>query len=224
MSSMSTNGHRKRVYNKLDEKAYGLYDYEVVEMMLFLVFKRQDTKELAKMLLNRFGSISGILNANKHELLELKNIGQATYNAFSIIKTVIAAYNKEKIKKINILQCYDDVLIYLNTNMAHLKHEELRILFLNNANHLVKDEIMQNGTLDSVEINNRQIIQKCIEIGAKAIILVHNHPSNDPTPSKNDIKMTRIVSESCAIFNIAVLDHIIVSKTRSVSFKSLGLL
>ncbi len=217
------NGHRKRVYSKLAEKSY-MHDYEVVEMMLFLIFKRKDTKDIAKILLNKFGSIANVLNAPKHDLLEIHGIGESTYNAFSIIKAVINAYNKERIQKTDILRCYDDVLKYLQSNMNYLKYEELRILFLNNANHLIKDEVMQNGTIDSINVDNRQIIQKCIEIGAKAIILVHNHPSNDPTPSKKDITTTRLIIESCAIFDIIVVDHIIVSANRSISFRNLGLL
>ena len=217
------NGHRKRVYSKLAEKSY-MHDYEVVEMMLFLIFKRKDTKDIAKILLNKFGSIANVLNAPKHDLLEIHGIGESTYNAFSIIKAVINAYNKERIQKTDILRCYDDVLKYLHSNMNYLKYEELRILFLNNANHLIKDEVMQNGTIDSINVDSRQIIQKCIEIGAKAIILVHNHPSNDPTPSKKDITTTRLIIESCAIFDIIVVDHIIVSANRSISFRNLGLL
>ncbi len=217
------NGHRKRVYSKLAEKSY-MHDYEVVEMMLFLIFKRKDTKDIAKILLNKFGSIANVLNAPKRDLLEIHGIGESTYNSFSIIKAVINAYNKERIQKTDILRCYDDVLKYLQSNMNYLKYEELRILFLNNANHLIKDEVMQNGTIDSINVDNRQIIQKCIEIGAKAIILVHNHPSNDPTPSKKDITTTRLIIESCAIFDIIVVDHIIVSANRSISFRNLGLL
>ena len=216
-------GHRKRVYEKL-ESQQNFQDYEAVEMMLFLVFKRKDTKILAKLLLQKFNSLSGILHATKNELTSINGIGESTYNVFNIIKLIIKTYNAEKIQNTNILTCFDDVVLYLKSNMQYLKCEEFRILFLNNSNHLLNDIVMQKGTIDNVNINNREIIQKCIECGAKNIILVHNHISCDPTPSKYDLLCTKVIQESCAIFNINIIDHIIIAKGNIASFKNLGIL
>ncbi|MDR1488318.1 MAG: DNA repair protein RadC [Holosporales bacterium] len=218
-------GHRQRLFQKLNNNTRdSLHDYEIVEMMLFLIFKRKDTKILAKILLQKFGSVNGILDANKQSMLEIDGIGEKAYNSLQIISAVMKQYSREKIVKRHILECFDDVIKYCKFNTIHLKHEELRIIFLNGSSFIVGDEVVQRGTIDTVEIYNREVVKKCIEVGAKCIILVHNHPSGDPTPSVNDIFCTKKIAEACEVFNIKILDHIIVGGNKHISFKSLLLL
>ncbi|MDR0553012.1 MAG: DNA repair protein RadC [Holosporales bacterium] len=216
-------GHRKRVIDRLEQGAF-VYKYEVVEMMLFLIFKRKDTKTLAKTLLERFGSINGMLMAEKEEMLKIDGIGEASYNSLQIIRTIIREASKERFVNKDILDCFDDVIRYCQTNMTNLKNEEFRIIFMNGAKYVIRDEIVHRGTIDSVSICCREIAHKCIQYGAKNIILVHNHPSLDPTPSADDIQITREIEIACLLFNVKVIDHIIIGGEKYVSFKNLLLL
>lgn len=218
-------GHRQRLLSRLEKNDVdSLYNYEIVEMMLFLIFKRKDTKTTAKILLEKFGSIQNILKAEKDEILSVNGMGIGAYNALKTIDAIFTSILKEKIFNKPVLKCFDDVVAYCQSNMSCLSREELRIIFLNGASHIIGDEIMQKGTVDSVEIYNREVVKRCIKLGAQAIILIHNHPSGDPTPSRNDIFCTNTMVEACNVFNIHVLDHIIIGGNKYTSFKKLSLL
>lgn len=218
-------GHRKRMSSRmLEHGSEILENYEIVEMMLFLVLKRQDTRTLAKILLNKFGSINQILNADKEDITSIKGLGEKTFESFQIIKNVVQSVVKEKIEKKKVIECFDDVIAYCKINMQNLKEEELRAIFLTGSGQIIKDKILQKGTIDAVEAYNREIVKKCLEIGAKGIILIHNHPSGDPTPSKADIVSTIKIKEACQVFNINLIDHVVIGGDNYVSLKSLRIL
>ena len=218
-------GHRQRIICKLKQNGYEqLYDYEIVELMLFLVFKRKDTKPIAKMLLERFKTINNILEASDEELMQMPGIGKSTCNAFKIINNITKFILKSKIINQDVISCFNDVINYLKLNMKYLTNEEVRLLLLNNKNMIIDDVTIQKGSIDYVEIYPQEVVKHCISKCAKSIILIHNHPSGDPTPSTHDIYVTNKIQEATSIFNITVFDHIIIGGDKYISFRSLNLL
>ena len=218
-------GHRQRIICKLKQNGYEqLYDYEIVELMLFLVFKRKDTKPIAKMLLERFKTINNILEASDEELMQMPGIGKSTCNAFKIINNITKFILKSKIINQDVISCFNDVINYLKLNMKYLTNEEVRLLLLNSKNMIIDDGTIQKGSIDYVEIYPQEVVKHCISKCAKSIILIHNHPSGDPTPSTHDIYVTNKIQEATSIFNITVFDHIIIGGDKYISFRSLNLL
>jgi len=218
-------GHRKRACNKLINNGVdSLYDYEIVELLLFLIFKRKDVKPLAKELLEKFKTIDRILNASEEELLEIKGIGKSTVTAIKIVNSIAIASLKSKIIKKDHINCFDDVINYCKLNMKYLVSEELRVLFLNSINEILADEVLQKGDIDSVDVYPRNITKRSLDLGAKGIILVHNHPSGDPTPSADDIYTTNLIRKALKIFDIKLQDHIIIGGDRFISFSALNLI
>ena len=218
-------GHRKRACNKLiNNGVESLYDYEIVELLLFLIFKRKDVKPLAKELLEKFKTIDRILNASEKELLEIKGIGKSTVTAIKIVNSIAIASLKSKIIKRDHINCFDDVINYCKLNMKYLVSEELRVLFLNSINEILADEVLQKGDIDSVDVYPRNITKRSLDLGAKGIILVHNHPSGDPTPSADDIYTTNLIRKALKIFDIKLQDHIIIGGDRFISFSALNLI
>ena len=218
-------GHRQRVINKLNQNGFEQFnDYEIVELMLFLIFKRKDTKLIAKKLLEKFKNLDSILNAPEADLITIAGIGKSTCNAIKIINIIIKFSLKSKIINKNIIICFNDVINYIKVNMQNLANEEVRLLLLNGKNAIIDDIVIQKGSIDSVEIYPQEILKHCINRGAKSIILVHNHPSGDPTPSTHDIYITNKIQEATDIFNITLFDHIIIGENKYTSFRSLKLL
>lgn len=218
-------GHRKRLYQRLIENGPdSLLDYEIVEIMLFLVFKRQDTKTIAKALINRFGSIDKIISATKKDLLEIDGIGESCFFSIKIIEAVIKSTLRSKIIQRNTIECFDDVVLYCKNNMKFLVAEELHIIFLNTINEIISDHVINKGTIDHVNVAPREVVRKCIETGAKGFILIHNHPSGDPTPSLNDISLTKRIKEAADVFNIDLYDHVIIGGNRHISFRNLAII
>jgi DNA repair protein RadC len=219
------DGHRTRARNKLINSGHqNLCDYEIVELMLFLIFRRKDVKPLAKTLINKFKTIDKILDAHTEELLKIEGIGESSVHAIKIINGIVKASLKSKIVNTSTIECFDDVIDYCKVNMKNLVSEELRAIFLNSINRVVADDIVQNGDIDSVNICPRNIIKKCLNHGAKAVILVHNHPSGDPTPSVHDVYTTKKIVDALNVFDIKLHDHIIIGGDRYISFKTLNLL
>jgi DNA repair protein RadC len=218
-------GHRSRIRNKLVSSGdQSLYDYEIVELMLFWVFKRKDVKPLAKTLIDRFKTIDKILNARSEELLEIDGIGESAVNTIKVINGIVKASLKSKIVNTSTIECFDDVIDYCKINMKNLVAEELRVIFLNTINKVVADDVVQSGDIDSMDVCPRNIIKRCLDHGAKAVILVHNHPSGDPTPSVQDVYTTKKIVEALNVFDIKLHDHIIIGGDRYISFKTLNLL
>ena len=211
-------GHRRRAREKL------LRDYEIIELMLFLIFKRKDVKPLAKELLLRFQTIDKILNAPKTELLKVNGIGERTVEAIKIINGIAVSALKSRIINRNHINCFDDVINYCKLNMKNLVAEELRVLFLNSVNEIIADEVLQKGDVDTVGIYPRMIARRCLELGASGVILIHNHPSGDPTPSREDIFTTKRIVAALSVFEISLQDHLIIGDNRHISFKTLGIL
>jgi DNA repair protein RadC len=225
MSKKHQIGHRSRVRNKLINSGHqSLCDYEIVELMLFWIFKRKDVKPLAKTLIDKFKTIDRILNAPTDELLKVTGIGSAAVNTIKVIDGIVKASLKSKIVNTSTIECFDDVIDYCKVNMKNLVAEELRVIFLNAINRVVADDTVQSGDIDSIDIYPRNIIKQCLNHGAKAVILVHNHPSGDPTPSVHDVYTTKKIVEALNVFDIKLHDHIIIGGDRYISFKSLNLL
>jgi DNA repair protein RadC len=219
------NGHRRRICEKLINHGYEtLLDYEIVELMLFLIFKRKDTKTLAKTLLKKFGTIYGILSATKADLLSVEGVGESTFKAIRIVNAIVMSSLKGRIVKKCVIECFDDVINYCKAHMKKLLIEEFRILFLNGLNEIICDSTIYKGSIDAVNACPREIVRKCIEFGAKGLILIHNHPSGNPTPSANDVLTTKKIIEATDVFGISVYDHIIIGGERYASFKKLKLL
>ncbi|MDR1289265.1 MAG: DNA repair protein RadC [Holosporales bacterium] len=218
-------GHRKRVFQKLTKHGYTSFlDYEIVEMMLFLIFKRKDTKPLAKILIEKFGTIDKILEAPYESLMNIPGIGENAVNTFKVIDAIVKSSLQSRIIKKSVIECFDDVLKYCKVNMKNLTSEEFRIILLNGINEIICDEIVQKGSIDSVDVSPREILKLCIEKGAKGFILVHNHPSGDPTPSVNDVYTTKRIQEAANVFNITLYDHIIIGMDKYVSFRNLKII
>lgn len=225
MAKKYQQGHRQRACNKLlNNGVNSLCDYEIVELLLFLIFKRKDVKPLAKTLIEKFRTIDRILNAPETELQNINGIGKSAITAIKIVNSVVIAALKSKIIKKNSLNCFEDVINYCKLNMKYLVSEELRILYLNTINEILDDEVLQKGDIDSVNVYPRAITKRSLDLGAKGIILVHNHPSGDPTPSANDIYMTRVIKKALMIFDIKLQDHIIIGGDRFISFSALNLI
>ena len=202
----------------------GVQDYELLEMILFAAIPRRDVKPLAKDLLKEFGSISGILTASITDLQKVKGLSE---NAAILFKTVQALAQKmlwADIEKQPVLSSWQKLLDYCHVAMAHEKREHFRVLFLNRKNQLMADEVQQTGTVDQAAVYPREVVKRALDLGATAIILVHNHPSGDPTPSKADIDMTLEIARAAATMDILVHDHLIISRNGHTSLKSLGLL
>ena len=218
-------GHRSRLRTRLLENGGDtLQDYELVEYLLALAIPRRDTKPLAKALLREFGGIGGLLNADAAALARVKGMGDTSIAALKIVHAVALQLLKEKIDDRPVLASWQALLDYLRADMAHLAIERVRVLFLNAKNTLIRDEILSEGSVDQANVHVREVIRRAIDLGASGIILVHNHPSGDPSPSRADITLTREIVEAGKRLNIAVHDHIIVGATGEKSMRSLGLI
>jgi len=219
------HGHRARLRERfLKSQGVGMPDYELLELILFLAIPRRDVKPLAKQLITHFGSYAAVLSAEADTLRTVPGLGE---NGVAAIKTVQASallLTKSEAQTKPILSNWDAVTGYLQSAMAHLPREQFRLLFLDRKNVLIADEALSEGTVDQTAVYPREIIRRALHVDASALILVHNHPSGDPTPSKMDIAMTKEVSEACDKIGVQVHDHIIVGKFGQTSFKQLGLL
>jgi DNA repair protein RadC len=219
------SGHRNRLRQRfMKNGADSLPDYELLELILFPALPRRDTKPLAKALLKQFGSFAEVISADPQELQNVEGIGEA---AIVALKTVQAASLRLALSEVMdrpVLTSWDKLMKYCRASMAYEKSEQFRILFLNKKNVLIADEIQQTGTVDHTPVYPREVMKRALELGATALIMVHNHPSGDPSPSKADIEMTKEVKEAGEKLGVVVHDHVIVSKSGNNSFKTLGLL
>jgi len=199
-------------------------DYELLELTLFAAVPRRDTKPLAKALLARFGSFAEVIAAPAARLMEIKGVGMSVVQQLKIVEA--AAHRSAKTQVINrpALSSWTALLDYCTAAMARVVNEEFRVLFLDRKNVLIADEVQNRGTVDHTPVYPREIVKRALELSASSIILVHNHPSGDPTPSKADIAMTREVVTAARTLGIAVHDHLVIGRAGHASFKSLGLL
>ena len=219
------HGHRER----LRERFYGagpdaLSDYELLEMALFPALPRRDTKPLAKALLKKFGSFAEVIHAPEARLREVDGIGDASVTQLKLMAAATSRVAKGEIKRSIALSSWNDVIGYCRTGMAFADKEQFRILFLDKRNQLISDEVQQTGTVDHTPVYPREVIIRALELSATAIILVHNHPSGDPTPSQADIHMTKAIVDIANPLGISVHDHIIVGKNGHASLKGMRLI
>jgi DNA repair protein RadC len=219
------HGHRERLRDRFHSAgADALSDYELLEMVLFAAQPRRDMKPLAKSLLKKFGSFAEVIHAPEARLREVKGVGDVTINGLKLIAAAASRIAKGQLQQRTLLSSWADVIDYCRTSMAFADKEQFRILFLDKRNQLIADEVQQIGTVDHTPVYPREVIKRALELSATAVILVHNHPSGDPTPSQADIQMTKAIIDIAGPLGISVHDHIIVGKNGHASLKGLKLI
>lgn len=218
-------GHRARLRRRfLQAGPDSLADYELLELVLFLAIPRRDVKPLAKDLLARFGSLAGVLGADIPALSAVDGLSETAAATLKTVHATAVRVTREAVRDAPVLSGWQALNDYVRTALAHEKREQFRVLFLDRKNRLIVDEAMATGTIDRVAVYPREVVRRALELDASAVILVHNHPSGDPRPSKGDIAMTRMVSDACDKLDITVHDHLVVGRSGNASFKTLGLL
>lgn len=218
-------GHRDRLRGRFLESGPGaLADYEMLELLLFQAIPRRDTKPVAKALIDRFGSYAAVLRADVDALQRVKGIGPSGAVMLRAVADAAERLARQEIIDKPVLSSWDKLLDYLRISLSHHDTERFRILFLDIRNRLIADEEQQRGTVNHTPVYPREVVRRALELSASAIILVHNHPSGSPDPSKADIDMTRNVQEAGAKLGIAIHDHVIVARGGTVSFRAQGLL
>jgi DNA repair protein RadC len=219
------HGHRERLRARFrDAGPDALSDYELLELVLFRAIPQRDVKPLAKALIARFGSFAEAVAAPRSRLREVKGIGEAAVTELEIVHAAAARLAKGEVRKRPVLSSWSSVLDYCRTAMAFSDKEQFRLLFLDKRNQLIADEVQQSGTVDHTPVYPREVVKRALELSATALILVHNHPSGDPTPSRADIQMTQAIIDVAKPLGIAVHDHIIVGKEGHASLKGLKLI
>ena len=217
-------GHRERLRARFLKAPESLADYEVLEMLLFNAIPQRDTKPLAKELIEKFGGLSEVLNAEEARLREVKGVKDRAVTELRLAREAGLRLSQSKVMKKDVIGSWTALLEYCAASMAHNPTEHFRILFLDRKNHLIADEVQQKGTVDHTPVYPREVVKRALELNASALILVHNHPSGDPTPSGADIEMTKQIVETAKPLGIEVHDHLVVGKGRHASFRTLGLI
>ncbi len=219
------HGHRDRLRARFRDKGAGaLADYELLEMAMFRAVQRGDTKPLAKALLKKFGTLSEVLAAPRMRLKEVEGVGDRVVDELKLIRALAERTAGEAVRSRQVLSSWSALLGYCRTAMAFEEREQFRVLFLDKKNQLLADEVQQTGTVDHTPVHPREVIRRALELSATAIILVHNHPSGDPTPSSADIDMTKTIIGVGKPLGIAVHDHLVIGRDGHASFRGLGLL
>lgn len=218
-------GHRDRLKEKFKTKGESaLADYELLELYLFRSIPRRDTKPIAKDLIAKFGNFAAVVSADYARLIEVKGVGDAVAKDIMLINAASLRMMQDDLSDKPILASWSAVVQYCQAAMAYNAVEEFRIIFLNKHNRIIIDEVQHTGTIDHTPVYPREVIKRALELAASAIILVHNHPSGDPTPSPGDINMTNKIIEAGKPIGVMVHDHLIISKEGYASFKMLGLI
>lgn len=217
--------HRARLRQRfMDGGAQAMPDYELLELALFAAIPRQDVKPLARRLLDRFGDFNRVLAAPPARITEVEGAGAAIALHLKVLEAAAQRMMRARVINRPVLSSWDALLDYCHTAMAHRETEQFRLLFLDRKNVLIADEEQAKGTVDHVPVYPREVVKRALELNASALILVHNHPSGDPTPSEADITMTLQIQDACQTLNITLHDHLVIGKAREVSFRSLGYL
>lgn len=215
--------HRKRLRTRfLKDLGAQWEDYELLELLLCQSIPRQDVKPLAKALVKRFGGLPGVLSADPKALAEMKGLGETSIVGLKIVQQAAVRLLRGEIEGAHVLSSWQAVVDYCRAAMGQEKVEQFRLLFLDNRNRLIADEVQQRGTVDHTPLYPREVVKRALELGASALIMVHNHPSGDPTPSAADIDMTRAMRDALARIDIALHDHLIVARSDFRSLKSDG--
>jgi len=218
-------GHRERLRERaLRGGLSAMPDYEILEILLFRTFGRGDVKPTAKALLARFGSLAGVVSASVAELKTVAGVGEAAALDLKLLHEATLRIAREPVAKRTVISSWSALVAYVRVALAHEAREQFRVLFLDKKNQLIADEALGHGTVDHAPVYPREVMRRALELSASAVILVHNHPSGDPTPSSADIEMTRQIIEAGRALRIAVHDHLVVGRDGVASFKTLGLI
>jgi len=217
-------GHRARLRQRLAEGPDTLLDHELIEYLLALAIPRRDTKPLAKALLAQFGGIGGLLSADWDALARFPGMGDTSTAAIKIVQAAALRMLRTQVAAQPILASWQAMLDYLRADMAHLKVERVRVLHLNARNMLIRDDHMGDGSIDQAAIYAREVIRRAIDLGSASLILVHNHPSGSPQPSRQDIEVTRHIVSAGKSLGIVVHDHVVIGSEGHSSMRSMGLL
>ena len=218
-------GHRERLRQRLiGGGAEALADYELLEYLLFAAFRQGDTKPIAKRLIAHFGSFSAVLNAEVGALAQVKGMGESSAAALHAVALAARRMTRGAVVDKPVLGSWQALLDYLAVDMAHLTVERVRVLYLNTQNRLILDHHVGDGSIDEAAIHPREVIRKAFDIGAAALILVHNHPSGNPEPSRADIQITQRIAEAGRLLGVTVHDHVIIGREGHVSLRAKGLI
>jgi DNA repair protein RadC len=219
------SGHRARLRKRLIEGGEeALADHEVIELLLMQAVPRRDMKPLARSLLQRFGSLAGVLQADPRTLAHHPGMGEATAAALRVVTIAATRLARQKVREAPVIGSWQALIDYLTIDMAHLTLERVRVLYLNARNMLVLDDLVGEGSIDEAAIHPREVIRRALDIGATALILVHNHPSGSPNPSRADIEITNRIAEAGRLLGITVHDHVIIGREGHVSLRAKGLI
>jgi DNA repair protein RadC len=219
------HGHRKRLRARfLESGGEAMPDYELLELMLFASNPRGDTKPLAKALIERFGSFQRVLSAPPQQLAEVKGLKEAGIVAIKAAQAAALRLAKAEAMERPVMGSWNKVLDYCRASMAYDTRESFRLLFLDRKNRLIADEVQQRGTIDHTPVYPREVLGRALELGAAALIMVHNHPSGDPTPSRADIEMTEAIKAAAEKLGIALHDHIVIGANDHASMRGMGLI
>lgn len=218
-------GHRERLRTRFLTGGHKpMPEYELLELLLFNAIERIDVKPLAKRLLAAFGDLNGVVAASEHSLLKVEGITAKVFLQLRIAEAFAQRMGQSKVLKRDVMSSWDDLIDYCRTTMAHRDTEQFRVIFLDRKNTVIADEEQAKGTVDHVPVYPREVVKRALELNASALILVHNHPSGDPTPSQEDIQMTRRIKDACDTISIIIHDHVIIGKEAEVSFRTEQLL
>lgn len=221
----TATGHRERLRARLmDGGGDAFHDYELLEYLLALAIPRRDTKGLAKDLLTEFGSLASLLAADPKELQRVPGLGESAAAAIKFVEAVMLRSQRRRLEGRPVLSSWQALTDYLHASMAHRTSEEFRVIFLDTKNQIMRDEVLGTGTVNAAPVYPREVVKRALEIQAAAVILVHNHPSGDPTPSRDDITMTRSVIEAGRHLGLTVHDHVIIGQTGHISMRAQGLI
>ncbi|MAQ71567.1 MAG: hypothetical protein CL565_05170 [Alphaproteobacteria bacterium] len=218
------SGHRDRLRERFIDAPEALPDYELLELLLFLAIPRRDVKPIAKDLIAKFKDLNGVLRASPEELEQVKGVSRNTAIALRTVQAAGLRVLRQNVMKQPVLNSWSKLIDYLTASMSEESREHFRLLFLNKKNELIADELQGSGMVDHTPAYPREIMKRALEVGATALIMVHNHPSGDPSPSRADLDLTNAVIAAAATFDIAVHDHIIISRNGYTSFRSEGLI
>ena len=217
--------HRKRLRDRFVQGgADALPDYEMLELVLFRAIPRQDVKPLARRLLDHFGDFNRVISAPIDDIAAVHGAGHAVAVELKVVQAAAQRLTRARVIGRPVLSSWDALLDYCQANMAHLSYEQFRILYLDRKNTLITDELQARGTVDHVPVYPREIVKRALELNASALILVHNHPSGDATPSQQDIDMTQQIISAAAALGITVHDHLVIGKSDQISFRAQGLI
>jgi DNA repair protein RadC len=224
-SANDAAGHRARLRKRLLEGGDdALGDHELIEYLLMTAIPRRDVKPLARSLVKRFGSLAGVLNTDARTLANHPGMGETSAAALKIVALSARRLARQAVREQHVLGSWQALIDYLHIDMAHLNVERVRVLYLNTQNMLIHDEHVGDGSIDEAAIHPREVIRRALDLGASALILVHNHPSGSPQPSRADIQITNRIAEAGRLLNIVVHDHVIIGREGHVSLKAKGLI